>query len=76
MNTKDQNSLPQVRRETVYYILAVYLLKIRILEKKKAEKKAWGIQRENDTLNMMVRIGFTEVVCKPRPGKSERTSHK
>lgn len=28
-------------------------------------------------LNVVVRVSlnFTEVVCKPRPGKSERTSH-
>lgn len=38
---------------------------------KKAEEKAWDIQREN----VVVRVGFTEVVYKPRCGKSVRTSH-
>lgn len=44
-------------------------------EKEKEDKKACSIRGRSVILNALVRVGFTAVACKPRPGKSERTGH-
>lgn len=67
----------QIRRETIYYILLVHQLKIRILERKKKRhmRKHGAFRGRTGLLNVVVRISFPEMVCKPRPGKSENKPH-